>query len=151
MLFLDCEFNGHEGQLLSMALVGNTDMPYSEFYKVLPYDVTTINDWVKENVIPKLGVEPTTWEKFRIDLWDFLYHHPHEIIVADSPADFVYLLEQMHYIDSKNKYKYISQNLKLEFIVSADYKSESPHNALSDARALKQWYFDTYPVCSTLA
>lgn len=146
MLFLDCEFNGHKGELISMAIVTTNG---DEFYQVAPsieqYD---INEWVKENVVPKLGGKQSiakSWKEFREELWKFLLLHPNQIIVADSPADFIYLLEQLHYMDENNKYRYISANLKMEFVISGDYLSENPHNAIADARALRDWYLNNLP------
>lgn len=142
MLFLDCEFNGHNGELISMALV-STDGDY--FYKIMPYlKVYNLNPWVQENVIPKLeAIEENTakdWGSFRNELWAFLDKHKDETIVADSPADFVYLFEQLHYMTEDNKYRYISTEIKTKFVVSGALKPENPHNALSDARALRDWY-----------
>ena len=151
MLFLDCEFNGHNGQLLSMALVGSQTSVAPEFYAAVPRIDCMMNDWVKENVIPKIEIPTSSWSAFKLALHDFLRQHPGEVIVADSPADFVYLLEQCHEINEEGKYRYINLNLKMEFVISGDYTSENPHNALADARALKKWYFDNFPVSRQLA
>lgn len=151
MLFLDCEFNGHNGQLISMALVGADNHLHPEFYMAVPRLDFMMNKWVYENVIPKIGIPTSSWSAFRKALHEFLQQHPGEIIVADSPADFVYLLEQCHEINDEGKYRYINLNLKMEFVISGQYTSENPHNALADAKALKKWYFDTFPVSRQLA
>jgi hypothetical protein len=59
-LFLDCEFNGFGGELISMALV---DGDGNYFYEVLPC-LEPIN-WVKENVLPMLDKQPVQpeWKK----------------------------------------------------------------------------------------
>lgn len=49
-LFLDCEFNGFGGELISMALV---DEQGKYFYEVLPCPQPI--PWVQENVMPKLN------------------------------------------------------------------------------------------------
>ena len=98
MLFLDCEFNGHGGDLISMALVGDTDI----FYEVKTYGVVV--PWVKDNVIPVLGKESIDHNTFIDKLHSFLLRHHKERIVADSPADFVCLLNCLHGIDAEGKY-----------------------------------------------
>lgn len=87
MLFLDCEFDGHDGHLISMAIVSDTG---GEFYEV--YNDLALNPWVKENVLPKLGKCYIPKGDFETRLHDFLRMHAGEPIVADSPADFIYLL-----------------------------------------------------------
>lgn len=52
--YLDCEFNGFNGELISLALVSK-ERP--SFYKVLPLP-EVIDPWVKENVIPILIEKP---------------------------------------------------------------------------------------------
>src|SRR5688572_8689516 len=143
MLFLDCEFNGHRGHLISMALVSDKG---EEFYEVMPgvYHKDTVK-WVRDNVLTKLGKDPLADEKsFRDKLQHFLTKHVGEYIVADSPADFWYLMDMVHEINEEGKYRYINLELDMKFIISREVKSENPHNALADARALKDWYIATF-------
>jgi hypothetical protein len=49
-LFLDCEFNGFGGELISMALVDENER---YFYEVLP--CINLTSWVLNNVIPILN------------------------------------------------------------------------------------------------
>lgn len=140
MLFLDCEFDGFGGSLISMAMISSSG---NEFYEVVEYPIHPAlgmpNDWVKENVIPKLGKEPISGTEFREKLHGFLLQHPGQIIVADSPADFKYLLGQLEWMD-KDKYQYLNLEVKMQFTPSGKYTPENPHNALSDAKALREWY-----------
>ena len=112
-----------------------------EFYEVTPdSDKIIATEWVTNNVLPVLHKAPiASYSEFREKLWDFLRRHPQEIIVADSPADFVYLMEQCHFMDG-DKYAYINLDLKMYFVISGPYQSAMPHNALEDAKALKKWF-----------
>lgn len=133
MMFLDCEFDGHGGKLISMAIVTST---HDEFYEVLP--VGADDKWVKENVMPVLNKEPIKDnEKFREKLHNFLLRNPGKLIVADSPADFIYLLQECHHMTEDKKYYYLNLKLDMQFNPGIRViKSEIPHNALEDARAL---------------
>ena len=136
MLALDCEFDGHDGPLISMAIVGpNGD----EFYEVLPYWSMTKDTWVQANVLPVLNKQPIeSWELFREKLWAFLAKYTGYIVIADSPADFKYLMENCHYMNN-GRYAYINLWIKMQFVIAGKYESRIPHNALEDARALRKW------------
>ncbi|HET8689045.1 MAG TPA: hypothetical protein VFM18_20740, partial [Methanosarcina sp.] len=54
-IWLDTEFNGWSGDLISIALVPEYGMP---FYEVLPCDLP--QKWVVENVLPNLRKAPIT-------------------------------------------------------------------------------------------
>lgn len=131
-LFLDCEFNGHKGRLISMALV-STDGP--EFYAVLPLP-TVVHPWVQEHVVPYLVKEPEDEAIFRARLAMFLQRHQPGPIYADWPEDFTHLLDA---ICEPNGVR-LNVELDLRLINSGDLKPEVPHNALSDARALMAWH-----------
>ena len=140
MLFLDCEFNGFGGRLISMAIVASNG---DEFYEVITWEkYSNTIPWVAENVLPKLNKLSIREDEFQNRLWNFLLKHPNEAIIADSPADFKYLLERCEFMtnESPSKYRYINLEIKMHFVISDKYESEVPHNALSDARALKKWY-----------
>lgn len=81
-LYLDTEFNGHGGDLISLALVSDKG---GEFYGVLP-EPRTWNEWCFENVFPKLDREPEPKDEFRMRLSMFLEKHSGEEIIADWPC-----------------------------------------------------------------
>lgn len=140
MLFLDCEFDGFGGRLISMALV-STDG--DEFYEVLPYfHHSDLNPWVVANVLPKLDKASITALEFRDKLHVFLQKHIGEVIVADSPADFKYLMDQIEWMADGNKYRYLNLSITMQFTPSGEYTPDNPHNALSDAKALMKWYLE---------
>jgi hypothetical protein len=59
-LFLDCEFNGFGGELISMALVDENE---KYFYEVLPCMNPT--SWVFNNVIPILNKQAIDLKEFK--------------------------------------------------------------------------------------
>lgn len=138
MLYLDTEFNGYRGELISMALASDND---TSFYAILDYSHLELNLWVKENVIPKLGSGPRLRRtEFQFALISYLsqFSSKHTII-ADWPADFEHLMSMLY----EDKGVCILQHgLKMELIHSGDLSALNicPHNALSDAIALKVWH-----------
>ena len=136
-LFLDTEFNGHRGDLTSMALV-DSDSRY--WYEVL--DCKNPVPWVKDNVIPVLKKKSISFPKFQESLHNFLSTNYHEalIVIADWPVDIKYFCEVLITGDGStcmdvgdltfHVYRHLSTN-----------KSKIPHNALEDAKALKTMYY----------
>lgn len=133
MLFLDCEFSSFRGKLISMGIC--SDLHKEEFYEVLPLP-SEIHPWVVENVVPYLIAEHIEFYDFQQKLYQYLAKHSKEVIVADWPEDFVHLLES---ICGPNGSKY-NVELKMKLLIYSNPKPEVPHNALSDARALRDWY-----------
>ncbi|MEP3278344.1 MAG: hypothetical protein ABJN26_00170 [Stappiaceae bacterium] len=78
-LYLDTEFNGFGGELISIALVNGE----SAFYEVLEID-GQYEPWVAENVIPILEKEPISKEVLRYWLFKFLGEFDNPTIYADS-------------------------------------------------------------------
>jgi len=135
-LFLDCEFNGFGGELVSMALVADDGR---EWYAVLP-EPRVWDAWVFENVLPVISAEkPTIYcnsrAEFRVSLANFLsqFHRPN--IVADWYTDLVHFYSSFGGKDHSESLNFpcTSQLASdMEDIVSA-----VPHNALADARAIR--------------
>jgi hypothetical protein len=139
--FLDTEFNGFGGALLSIALVPDDG---EEFYAVLE-STEAPHAWVERHVIPYLNSVPTQLKErplSRNDAATALSHYlqtdsaPH--IVADWPEDialFCMLLltgpGQMVPVPGMR-----FQLLPLPGFSTAG-SSAVPHNALHDARALR--------------
>lgn len=137
--YLDCEFNGFGGELISLALVSE-DLE-KRFYKVLPYEHMQLDPWVAKHVIPVLHRKPTSSRSaFSNDLSHFLleYAVKNEItIVADWPEDIRYLCESLiigpgRMVNSPN----ITFILDRVTLVNTANYSLVPHNALEDAIAL---------------
>jgi len=90
-LYLDCEFNGFNGELISMAIV--VDHGENIFYEVMPLP-ETIDPWVKENVIPKLNQLPIESKELFIQKFhNFMKHYDGAEIYADSFQDFIYFFD----------------------------------------------------------
>lgn len=138
-LFLDTEFNGFGCELISLAIVSEDGR---EWYGVLPLPFE-IHPWVQEHVVPFLDIEDKFFLydqfSFQQSLAKFLVHFPDAEIIADWPADFEHLCYMMSYSGQMTGWR-IPINCTMRLINSGDLKSEIPHNALSDARALRDWY-----------
>lgn len=135
-IFIDTEFNGFNGQLISMALVGPGD---SEWYEVLPLPAV-IDPWVSRHVIPFLNKEPIRAGEFKISLISYLQFHKDAPIVADWPEDLIHLMKFTYGENGEQ----LNLNYKCELVISGALESKIPHNALSDARALKKWYVNEH-------
>lgn len=143
-LYLDCEFNGHCGRLISMALASTEG---DHWYGIWPMDLATINPWVVEHVMPVLNVHPTslrlnlgdefTAAMTRASLHTYLERHAGEIIYADWPADFEHL---MHVMAGDSYEQSWMVDIGMQLLKATDPKPEVPHNALSDAVALMRWH-----------
>ena len=135
-LFLDCEFNGFGGELISMALVDENE---KYFYEVLPCMNPT--SWVFNNVIPILNKQAIDLKEFKKNLFNFLNHYETIHIVADSPEDFSLFLTTLML---QQGVCMTTPKLTMELWESdtnLTIDSEIPHNALQDAFALKRRYF----------
>jgi hypothetical protein len=86
--YIDCEFDGHNGPLLSVAIVSDTDDGIHIQTRELAKD-----PWVKENVIPKMLMHnaPTSIVTDVLDVGTVLRQYIGDdsspIILADSPVD----------------------------------------------------------------
>ena len=140
--FLDTEYNGWGGALLSLALVPEAG---EELYLTLDWDCA-LEDWVERNVIPYLDTVPDALVSTRLSRADaartiahYLAGDPEPVIVADWPED----------IAQFNALLIIGPGLIAEvppltfkFVALSGFStaanSKVPHNALHDARALKE-------------
>ena len=132
-LYLDTEFNGFGGSLISLALV--SDIDGASFYGILPLP-SKVHPWVQEHVLPFLGGDSEPDHVFDSKLYRFLKAREDEVIHADWPADFVYLLDRL-YADNG-----FMQDIFpcMQLIKSGKVYPAIPHNALSDAIALMEWH-----------
>lgn len=130
--WLDCEFNGFGGDFISAALTSdNRDEWYQSTYCIHPVH------WVKQNVIPVLYIEPISLDSLQSSLQQFLNRYNQLTIVADWPADieyFCWLMSSQRMDGTIMRSPPITFELKT--ILNGRGESETPHNALSDARAL---------------
>ena len=135
-LFLDTEFNGFGGKLISMALVPDRDS-LPEFYKELEIK-EQLEPWVRDNVVPHLVLPPVSYSVFQNALADYLWRVGECTIVADWPDDIRYFCESL--ITGPGMMLSMVPNLKFELDFGIEYDSAVPHNALHDARAIRDFY-----------
>jgi hypothetical protein len=140
--FLDTEFNGFCGALLSLALVPEDG---SEFYATLSFD-GELDPWVERNVLPYLDHVPVGLVAPRlsrrdaaIELSHYLTADPHPVIVADWPEDIAQFCNLL--MTGPGEMVPIPP-LGFDLVplqgFSTAGSSAVPHNALHDARALKE-------------
>jgi hypothetical protein len=126
-IWIDTEFNGFTGPMISMALVAEDG---SEFYEAL--HCTNPQPWIAQNVIPVMGITPIPNDIFRIKLQRFLGQFASIHIIADWPEDIANLLKSMVTADG---YCFVTPPLTMEINRDIRGTPDIPHNALSDARA----------------
>lgn len=134
-LFLDTEFNGFNGRLMSMALVPE-DNTIREFYRELEMN-DQLHPWVREHVVPNMVLIPVTHNKFQQDLGQYLWEVGDCTIIADWPDDIRYFCESL--ITGPGECLNMLHNIKFELDFGIEYESLVPHNALHDARAIKHF------------
>ena len=135
-LFLDTEFNGFQGKLISMALVPE-DASAPEFYKELEIK-DQLHPWVRDNVVPHLFLPPCSFSEFQNALGNYLWKIGECTIIADWPDDIRYFCESL--ITGPGMMMKFVNNIKFELDFGIDYDSLVPHNALHDARAIRDFY-----------
>lgn len=139
--FLDTEYNGIGGALLSLALVPDDgDELYLTFQCADP-----LLEWVERHVIPYLDSVPEQLSCPRLSrehaahaLERYLRHDEEPLIFADWPEDIAQLCNLMitgpgDMIDTRH----LTFRLVPMSNFSTAANSRVPHNALHDARALR--------------
>ena len=133
-LYLDTEFNGHGGNLISLALVD----PYGpSWYEVLPYEHLVIDQWVVEHVLPQLHKKPISKGAFQKSLHKFLGHYLDAKVVSDWQEDFAHLLQWMT-MPGGVSLRWTGP-LQMVHTPNGFPVSAIPHNALADATALMEY------------
>lgn len=142
LYFLDCEFNGFCGELISLALSGEA----GELYLVRTGEelaALDLHPWVEEHVMPILsapGAAPSVQplDTFGRAIQKFLEDDPSPAIVADWPEDLAHLMRCL--IIGPGRMIAI-RNMQLSLIHAPlfphDIEGAVLHNALWDARLLR--------------
>ncbi len=140
--FLDTEFNGVGGALISLALVPDDG---EEFYAILE-TTETIVPWVAKNVIPFLDHVPFAMQSPRLSraqvqqaLSKYLQPDPEPLIVADWPEDISQFCSLL-LVGAADMVTVPPLTFRLHTLpgFSTARNSAVPHNALHDARALRE-------------
>lgn len=137
-LFLDTEFNGFMGRLMSMALVPE-DSTKREFYEELIM-IDQLDDWVKNNVVPHMHGVPLTRKEFQQRLAQYLREIGPCTIVADWPDDIRHFCESL--ITGPGETFWPIHNINFELDWGIHYHSDIPHHALHDARGIRDFYLE---------
>jgi len=142
--FLDTEYNGIGGALLSLALVPDDG---EELYLTLKTDETLV-EWVDLHVVPYLDMVPEPLACPRLARRDaslalerYLHGDDEAVIIADWPEDISQFCALMvtgpgEMVDLR----YLTFRLLPLSNFSTAANSRVPHNALHDARALRDHY-----------
>lgn len=147
-IWIDTEFNGFGGRLLSVALVAEDG---SYLYEVLPLALQPCVDWVAENVIPQIFINPaggkiehaTSTGLVSHLLSNFLMKYDHVEIIADWPDDIKYLMQLMILGPGIA----ITTQPVMTFTINRELNGTSriPHHAYFDALAnMEQQLTDEY-------
>lgn len=139
--FLDTEYNGWGGALLSLALVPDDG---EELYLTLDWD-GPLEEWVERNVIPYLDTVPQSLISTRLSRADaaravahYLAGDPDPLVVADWPEDIAYFNSLL--VTGPGVMAEVPR-LRFEFKALTGFStaanSRVPHNALHDARSLR--------------
>lgn len=142
--FLDTEYNGTGGALLSLALVPDDG---EELYLIVGTDEPIV-PWVERHVIPYLDTVPPqlAWGPLsRAEAADalerYLRHDDKPVIVADWPEDIAQFCTLMLTAPGDMiEVRDVTFRLLPLANFSTAHNSKVPHNALHDARALREHY-----------
>ena len=136
-LFLDTEFNGFGGELISVAL---TDGKLHQFYMVVDI-LKPFEPWIAANVVPKLGIPQFSGSHAQVrDLfhkWITQFRNPE--IICDWSADAEHFCRLLQGSDYGSSLDFACQ-IKIVKTPIGHPVSRMPHNALADAEALANWY-----------
>ena len=139
--FLDTEYNGWGGALLSLALVPEDG---EELYLTLDW-AGVLESWVERHVVPYLDTVPDALVSPRLSRGDaaravshYLAGDPEPVIVADWPEDIAQF--NMLLLTGPGVMVEVPP-LTFRFVELSGFStaanSKVPHNALHDARALR--------------
>ena len=132
--FLDCEFNGFDGPLISIALVPEVE-GQGEFYAVLPCHRP--QRWVADHVMPQLAGTPQCRADVVAALAAYLLADPAPVLVADWPEDIAHAASLFAFRGRR-----IVPNVRFDLLSLPGFDTASmsarPHNALADAHALRR-------------
>lgn len=145
-IWIDTEFNGYKGDLISIALVAENG---AAWYQSLACDKP--EPWVAQHVMPVVNNAPVTREVMQAQLEAFLAPYAHVHLVADWPDDISHFCQLL--ITGPGT-RLNTPTLTMEVRRDLDAVSDVPHNALHDAIAMrkvhlsqakpiKQDYFDS--------
>lgn len=130
-IWIDCEFNSYLGELISLALVTEAG---DEFYRVVEIN-GPVDPWVADNVMTVLHMPSIPLAQFHAELENFLRHFDAIHVIADWPDDIAYFMRAL--ITGPGT-RLDTPPMTME-VVRYDAPSDIPHNALADARGIRDY------------
>ena len=138
--FLDVEFNGFGGDLVSLALVPE-DEGAAPFYEVLACENPT--PWVAEHVLPALDKAPIARAVMAARFADYLGNDEDPLLIADWPEDIAHAAMLMVVAPGR---RLAIDRITFRMIdpigFDAALLSAVPHNAYHDALALRAFVLE---------
>lgn len=135
--FVDVEFNGFGGGLVSIAAVPEHEIA-SPFYEAALCNVPTL--WVAKNVLPVLQTRPIDLGEVKRQFSNYIHSDREAVIIADWPED---IAHAANLLTDGNGKRLAPGTVMFELLSASDFSSEThskvPHNAYYDALALRDW------------
>lgn len=141
--FLDTEFSDNGDRIIPLS-IGIVNENGSELYCEFPYDPRKLQPWVKANVVPHLTGQIATWDSARRRIVEFVGEEP-EFWGYYCDYDWVMLCQLYGAMTSLPKtWPLWCRDLKqlLDDMGNPGYSSSEGHNALVDARWIREVYND---------
>jgi len=135
--FLDVEFNGFGGELISLALVPEAE-DAAPFYEAVACEKPT--PWVAEHVLPVLRTTPISRSAIASRFADYLGDDEYPVLIADWPEDIAHAAMVMVIAPGRRvALDRISFEMMDPLGFDAAALSKVPHNAYHDAVALRDY------------
>ena len=135
--FLDVEFNGFCGEMISLALVPKVEGA-APFYEALVCEKPT--PWVAEHVLPVLHVTPISRTDMARRFGQYLGNDPDPVLIADWPEDIAHAAMLMVIAPGR---RVALDRIRFEMFDPIGFDSAAmsavPHNAYHDALALRNY------------
>jgi hypothetical protein len=128
-IWIDTEFNEFQGPLISMALVAEDGF---EFYESIGCDDP--GPWVAQHVMPVIGKDPIDRMQLSHRLSAFLQRYDAVCLIADWPEDLAHFCDALIVGPGR---RVSTPPLTMEIRRRFGATSTLPHNALADARAMR--------------
>lgn len=132
--FLDAEYNGFGGELISLALVPEDDS-LPAFYEAVECAAPT--PWVAEHVLPVLQIQPVPLSDMADRYAEYLMDDEDPLLVADWPEDIAQAARLL--VTGPGRMKPV-RSIRFELVdpvIVGPSTSAIPHNAQSDAAGLR--------------
>lgn len=139
VLYLDTEFNGFGGELISLALApSEIDLAVGVklWYEELELP-EIVDPWVKVHVVPKLVKVPLRPLIFRSNFQQYILQFNDPLIICDWHADAVHFCKLLAGPDYGSSLDFA---FRMSVIKTPKNEPIYSHNALEDAQILKSWY-----------